>query len=83
MAAIKCTVGAVQMAMLLFEQYVFIGKSVNKTTYSDCCTVQNTDRSTVFVNCNFHITTKQRPGSSVGISTGYGLDGPGIKSRWG
>jgi hypothetical protein len=22
-------------------------------------------------------------GSSVGIMTGYGLDGPGIKSRWG
>ena len=25
----------------------------------------------------------KRPGSSVGIATGYGLDGPGIKSRWG
>jgi hypothetical protein len=23
------------------------------------------------------------PGSVVGIVTGYGLDGPGIKSRWG
>ena len=23
------------------------------------------------------------PGSSVGTATGYGLDGPGIKSRWG
>jgi hypothetical protein len=23
------------------------------------------------------------PGSSVGIMTGYGLDGPGIESRWG
>jgi hypothetical protein len=23
------------------------------------------------------------PGGSVGISTGYGLDGPGIESRWG
>ena len=23
------------------------------------------------------------PGSSVGIVTDYGLDGPGIKSRWG
>jgi hypothetical protein len=22
-------------------------------------------------------------GSSVGIETGYGLDGPGIESRWG
>jgi hypothetical protein len=26
---------------------------------------------------------KCRPGSSVGIATGYGLDGPGIESRWG
>ena len=24
-----------------------------------------------------------RPGSSVGIATAYGLDGPEIKSRWG
>jgi hypothetical protein len=24
-----------------------------------------------------------RPGSSVGIATGYGLDRPGIESRWG
>jgi hypothetical protein len=23
------------------------------------------------------------PGSSVGIATGYGLDGPGIEARWG
>jgi hypothetical protein len=23
-----------------------------------------------------------RPGSSVGIATDYGLDGPGIESRW-
>jgi hypothetical protein len=23
------------------------------------------------------------PGSVVGIDTGYGLDGPGIESRWG
>ena len=26
---------------------------------------------------------KGGPVSSVGIATGYGLDGPGIKSRWG
>jgi len=24
-----------------------------------------------------------RTGSSIGIATGYGLDGPGIESRWG
>ena len=27
--------------------------------------------------------TFRRPGSSVGIATGYGLDGPGIESQWG
>jgi hypothetical protein len=26
---------------------------------------------------------KNGPGSSVGIATGYGLDSPGIESRWG
>jgi len=26
---------------------------------------------------------KRGPGSSVGIATDYGLDGPGIESRWG
>ena len=29
------------------------------------------------------IANKYGPGSSVGIATGYGLDGPGIKSQWG
>jgi hypothetical protein len=27
--------------------------------------------------------SKHGSGSSVGIATGYGLDGPGIESRWG
>ena len=26
--------------------------------------------------------TKRAPDSVVGIATGYGLDGPGIESRW-
>ena len=29
------------------------------------------------------IDTQTGPGSSVGIETGYGLDGLGIESRWG
>jgi hypothetical protein len=28
-------------------------------------------------------TTNYGPASSVGIATGYGLNGPGIESRWG
>jgi len=30
-----------------------------------------------------NIYTYGGPGSSVGIATGYGLDGPGIEFRWG
>jgi len=29
------------------------------------------------------VHTYSVPSSSVGIATGYGLDGPGIESRWG
>ena len=29
-----------------------------------------------------HTHTASGPGSSVGIATGYGLDGPGIESQW-
>ena len=36
---------------------------------------------------NFHFILRLNffsgPGSSVGIATGYGLDGPEIESRWG
>ena len=34
-------------------------------------------------NLNFLEPRSRRPGSSVGIATGYGLDGPRIESRWG
>jgi hypothetical protein len=37
--------------------------------------VKNLNIENYTVNCG--------PGSSVGIATGYGLDGPGIESRWG
>ena len=30
-----------------------------------------------------HLELNRGPGSSVGITTGYGLDGPGIEFRWG
>ena len=32
---------------------------------------------------NTHLSPACGPGSSVSIATGYGLDGPGIESRWG
>jgi hypothetical protein len=33
-----------------------------------------------FMKCNMKI---HEPGSSVGIATGYSLEGPGIEPRWG
>ena len=36
----------------------------------------------IYRNIDFN-TFVGGPGTSVGIATGYGLDGPGIESRWG
>jgi hypothetical protein len=33
--------------------------------------------------CEFYYLPAHQPGSSVGIATGYGLDGPRIEPRWG
>jgi hypothetical protein len=45
----------------------------NKCMLCPCCIY-------VFCVC---LRTNSGPGSSVGIGTDYGLDGPGIESRWG
>jgi hypothetical protein len=37
----------------------------------------------VVVHFRISLLSYGGPGSSVGIATGYGLDGPGIESRWG
>ena len=34
-------------------------------------------------NIKIELSKKSGPGSVVGIATAYGLDGPGIESRWG
>ena len=34
------------------------------------------------IQSNTHLDVNYGPGSSVGIATDYGLDGPGIESRW-
>ena len=31
----------------------------------------------------YSVLSLSGPGSVVGVATGYGLDGPGIESRWG
>ena len=52
----------------------FTGSAVNTTSYIDkICAFSNT--------AEFHLTCGL--GSVVAIETGYGLDGPGIESRWG
>ena len=37
----------------------------------------------VFADFLYSLRLEGGPGSSVGIATGYGLDGPGIESRLG
>jgi hypothetical protein len=37
----------------------------------------------IVINLSILINLGQGRDSSVGIATGYGLDGPGIQSRWG
>jgi hypothetical protein len=49
-------------------------------TYSVSENIQFSFWCSVFTQLN---CTVCGPGSSVGIAIGYGLDGPGIESRWG
>jgi len=39
--------------------------------------------SDYMLSITIHYMLNGEPGSVVGIANGYGLDGPGIKSRWG
>ena len=59
MTAVKFTHRHVQMVKSLFEKYVFIAKSVNKTPYSDYNTVQAAECSRVFVQFHFHKALNQ------------------------
>jgi len=47
-------------------------------------TIQYITETAVHWTVNIKTAYERRggPGSSVGIVTGYGLDGPGIESRW-
>jgi hypothetical protein len=40
-------------------------------------------RIKIDINLNPRYCVAMGRGSSVGIVTGYGLDGPGVESRWG
>jgi len=51
---------------------------------NDCFIPKRIYRKFVFFNKAFtYMLCALGPGSVVGIVTGYGLDGPGIESRWG
>jgi hypothetical protein len=48
------------------------------------CSVSIIVNGTTCGDTNYKINNKKcGPGSSVGIAIGYGLDGPGLESRWG
>ena len=45
------------------------------------CVSQKSDLTCQYISTRLH--SLHGPGSVVGIATGYGLDSPGIESRWG
>ena len=52
--------------------------------WNESCYRQAVSYVNLLTNVNYwHSNTTSWPGSSVGIVTGYGLDGPWIESRWG
>ena len=50
---------------------------------SVCNTPPSHSYSVTFFTYIHTYIRRHTPGNSVGIATGYGLDGPGIESRWG
>jgi hypothetical protein len=76
----KCLLDRASMLMLyVYCLSCFVPKRVP-------CECRHAGRWLLWIYCGFLpklYTSKRGPGSSVGIATGYGLDGPGIESRWG
>jgi len=58
--------------------FVKISGSVGFRWVRSNCTCRKRERK-IWVT----LLPRSGPGSVVGIATGYGLDGPGIESRWG
>jgi hypothetical protein len=59
---------------LQFTSFKFCSKNISVKINSNPPTTKPGNLAPLIPKCG--------PGSSVGIATGYGLDGPGIKSRW-
>ena len=63
-------------------------QSMNSERYVQWGNVEQTEYelegiTDVYTHTHTHTHTHSGPGSVVGIATCYGLDGPGIESRWG
>jgi hypothetical protein len=89
---ICCIVEAVLQSYLHCREYLCFNPLF--TGFIDICCVFICLSSILLIDvhlfsnneCNFFFYAHQvafGPGSSVGIATGYGLDGSGIESRWG
>ena len=68
----------------ILKLFMIFGSAVNAITRISVLDLV-LKRASICETVNFHHPhcILCSPGSSVGIATGYGLDGPVIKSRWG
>ena len=73
--------------LIYFCTTVIHHKSYEQTTLSVPSFRQMTESDFLLARADLVLTQGHSlysgPGSVVGIATGYGLDGPGIESRWG
>ena len=74
--------------LVAMERYINISYENSYEVLSDRHGRQKVDTEPIWLNVKLiqkfivALSTRSGPGSSVGIATGYGLDGPGIESRW-
>ena len=65
------------------HSFIDLGSYVFQLCYSSPALHGNTQTEHTTIRIILLKTDISGPGSSVGIATAYGLDGPGIESRWG
>ena len=75
---IRCVFLAIEPNMFGTQACVSFGAGILKLS-SELCLIENVCTETKL----YPVFKKKIPGSSIGIVTAYGLDGPGIESRWG
>jgi hypothetical protein len=80
-----CNVLVVYFYVFLLCLYIYAGLIFGVCAVSQTCNETNV-HSLLFSSCVVLLLCRiasVRRDSSVAIATGYGLDGPGIESRWG